>query len=389
MTAAVSRSRSRNSAIELLRLLAMLMIVGQHFVRGGEIGAFGEWIANQPVSFKKFVYQFVYMSGGWVGNCIFFTISVWFLVDKQQTLKGSFRRVWIMERELLFWSLSLLLVSFGLQHIGWIDRNMLSLTAASVLPLSLNLWWYATSYALFLIFLPFLIQGMKSLGERKHKALAIIVLILWGIFGLIPHIEWNLEKASVFVFIYWFILITYYKWYMTEMSKRQCYAFILLGVFINLLYWGVTNLIYIKTGKFASLQNYVFDHWFIASMMIGFGIFALAEKKSWNSPTVNFLAASSFGVYLIHTYWSIPAIWNRFASIRDAFLNQHAILFGICAIMGIFISCLFLDVFRQLLFRYTIDRHRGALFDRVWKYLSRRLFEVKVSGCAPVNENDE
>lgn len=41
MAVAVPRSRSRNSAIELLRLLAMLMIVGHHYVRGAEIGEWG------------------------------------------------------------------------------------------------------------------------------------------------------------------------------------------------------------------------------------------------------------------------------------------------------------------------------------------------------------
>lgn len=342
MSVAVSRSRSRNSAIELLRLLAMLMIVGQHYVRGGEIGAFGDWIATQPISIQKFIYQFIYMSGGWIGNFIFFTISVWFLVDKQQTLREGLRRVWIMERELLFWSLSLLLVSFGLQRMGWINRNMLSLSAASLFPLSLNLWWYATSYALFLVFLPFLLHGIKALGKRGHKSLALITLLLWGVFGMIPHIEWNLPKASVFVFIYWFILITYYKWYMTRVSSRQCYMLIVAGVGLNLVYWWGSNLLYAKTGRFASLQNYAFDHWFIASMMIGFGIFSLMEKRTWHCSAVNFLAASAFGVYLIHTYWSIPAIWNRFASIRVAFLSSHAILFGLCIIIGIFchVCCL-------------------------------------------------
>ena len=32
---------------------------------------------------------------------IFFSISAWFFLDKEQTVKSNLRRVWITERELL------------------------------------------------------------------------------------------------------------------------------------------------------------------------------------------------------------------------------------------------------------------------------------------------
>lgn len=208
---------------------------------------------------------------------------------------------------------------------------------------------------------------------------------------MIPHIEWNLLKESVFVFIYWFILIAYYKWYMTRVNIRQCYILIVAGVGLNLVYWWGSNLLYVKTGRFASLQNYAFDHWFIASMMIGFGIFSLMEKRTWHCSAVNFLAASAFGVYLIHTYWSIPAIWNRFASIRVYFLSSHAILFGLFMIIGIFLSCLLLDVLRQLLFKYTIDARRGGIFDKLWDWLSDVIFgkTKRLTGSSRFSDDSE
>ncbi|KOA48844.1 hypothetical protein BAAM0483_06915 [Bifidobacterium animalis subsp. animalis MCC 0483] len=41
--------------------------------------------------------------------------------------------------------------------------------------------------------------------------LAASLLVIWGIVGIIPLIRFNLRKMSVFVFLYWFILISYYK----------------------------------------------------------------------------------------------------------------------------------------------------------------------------------
>lgn len=370
-----AKKKSRNSSIELLRLISMLMIVGHHYVRGGVIGESGIWVATQQVSVKKFVYQFIYMGGGWIGDCVFFIISVWFLVDGRQTLKGSLKRVWLMERQLLFWSLTLLGVSYILQHVGFFDVSLLSLTAFSCFPLCLNLWWYATSYALFLLFLPFLMTGIKALGRSGHKALALIVLILWGILGMIPHVQFNLYTGSVFVFIYWFILITYYKWYMRSITiKESCYI-IIIGIFINFLYWIASNLIFVYTGRFVSLQNFPSDHWFISSMLIGFGMFSLAIENEWHSSFVNMLAGSAFGVYLIHTYGTVPFIWDRISSIRIAYNSNSSILFGACVIISIFTICLLLDLIRQFLFSVTFDRHKGRLFDRCWSWVEYRMMQ--------------
>ena len=72
--------------------------------------------------------------GGKVGVVIFFSISAWFFLDKEQTIKSNLKRVWIMERELLFWSL--ILVTFYLVF----DRADLSmkLMVKSVMPLSMG-----------------------------------------------------------------------------------------------------------------------------------------------------------------------------------------------------------------------------------------------------------
>lgn len=54
--------------------------------------------------------------GGKVGVVIFFSISAWFSLDREQTIKSNLKRVWIMERELLFWSLAF--VAFYLMFGG-------------------------------------------------------------------------------------------------------------------------------------------------------------------------------------------------------------------------------------------------------------------------------
>lgn len=145
------------------------------------------------------------------------------------------------------------------------------------------------------------------------------------------------------------------------------------GILINISYWGVSSFIFSKTGAFSKGTNFPFDHWFIASMLIGMSLFALAERYEWHCSIVNVLAGSAFGVYLIHKYWTVPLIWEKFISVRTAYASAHPVLLGACAIVCIFLVCLLLDLVRQFLFKITVDRHKGRLFDRCWSWAERRL----------------
>ncbi len=352
----------RNSSVELLRLVSMLMVVGYHYVYVGG----GGWLARQPMSAAKFVYQFVYMGGGWVANFMFFAMSVWFLMDREHTLTSGLRRVWILERQLLFWSVTLLAVTLVLHHEGVYVGDGLAMTAVrSVFPLSTNLWWYASAYALFLVLLPFLNDGLRRLSKRRHGQLAAVCLVVWGVGGLVPHVEFGLTDASVFVFIYWYVLITYYRWHMRELGVRSCWALIGAGIVIELVYLLAANATFMATGRMAGMQMFIFDHWRLPSMMIGAGILLLALRRRFHSVFVNVLAASAFGVYLIHFYPPIFRCWTTYLPLPKVFGCAHPIISGALVILTVFAVCLMLDLLRQGLFRLTVDRRRGAWFDRL------------------------
>ena len=99
-----SSKTKRNSSIELLRIFAMLGIGARHSVHGNDFDVFKE-----PLSINKLWLEAILNPLGKVGMVIFFTISVWFLCDRTNTLSSCLRRVWIMEREILFWSITILL----------------------------------------------------------------------------------------------------------------------------------------------------------------------------------------------------------------------------------------------------------------------------------------
>ena len=352
-----SNGGGRNSSIELLRIIAMFMILAHHFIVHN-----GYDVLKLPLGPERIFFQLVMAGGGKVGVVIFFSISAWFFLDKEQTIKSNLKRVWIMERELLFWSL--ILVTFYLVF----DRADLGmkLMVKSVMPLSMGLWWYATAYAIFLALLPFLAKGLKALGRKYHLALASTVLVIWGLTSFIPGMIGISD--GFFGFIYLFILISAYKWYLRPLSIKQTWALTAVGVGFVLLYTAASTVL----GLFGINKGiFITGDWKLPVVTIGFGMFLLFDRVTFHSRIINRIAQSAFAVYLITDYAaSEKLLWTRLFNLQDLYQQPLAILQILGILLAIYAICTLLDFIRQALSAVTIDRRRGHWFDLLWNKAS-------------------
>lgn len=343
----------RNSSIELLRIIAMFMILAHHFIVHN-----GYDVLKLPLGPERIFFQLVMAGGGKVGVVIFFSISAWFFLDREQTIKSNLKRVWIMERELLFWSLTL--VAFYLVF-DRADFGM-KLMAKSFTPLSMNVWWYATAYAIFLALLPFLSKGLKALGREYHLALAATVLTIWGLLSFIPGAQ-SLQD-NVFGFIYVFILISAYKWYIKPFTTKQIWLITGIGFGFFLLYTAASAVLSLMGHD---MGIFITGSWRLPVVMVGFGMFLLFDCITFHSRVINRIAQSAFAVYLITDYSaSEKLLWVRLFNLKDLYQQPWAILRILGILLVIYAVCTLLDFIRQALFTVTIDRRCGHWFDLLW-----------------------
>lgn len=350
----------RNSSIELLRIIAMFMILMHHFIVHN-----GYDVLKLPLGPERIFFQLVMQGGGKVGVVIFFSISAWFFLDKEQTIKSNLKRVWIMERELLFWSLILMAfyLVFDRADIG------MKLMVKSVMPSSMGVWWYATAYAIFLALLPFLSKGLKALGREYHLALAAMVLVIWGLTSFIPKTLGNSTLTGVFGFVYLFILISAYKWYMKPFTTKQTWLMIGFGLSFFLLYTCVSISLSLLGHN---IGIFIVGDWKLPVIMVGFGMFLLFDRVTFHSRIINRIAQSAFAVYLITDYAaSEKLLWARLFNLKNLYQQPLAILqiFGI--LLAIYAACTLLDFIRQALFAVTVDRRRGHWFELLWDRVSK------------------
>lgn len=334
------------------------MILMHHFIVHN-----GYDVLKLPLGPERIFFQLVMAGGGKVGVVIFFSISAWFFLDKEQTVKSNLKRVWIMERELLFWSLTL--VAFYLVF----DRTDLGmkLMAKSFTPLSMNVWWYATAYAIFLALLPFLSRGLKALGREYHLALAATVLTIWGLLSFIPGAQ-SLSD-NVFGFIYVFILISAYKWYIKPFTTKQIWLITGIGLGFFLLYTAASATLSLMGHD---MGIFITGSWRLPVVMVGFGMFLLFDRITFHSRVINRIAQSAFAVYLITDYAaSEKLLWVRMFNLEDLHQQPWAILLILGILLAIYAICTLLDFIRQALFAVTIDRRRGHWFELLWDRVSK------------------
>lgn len=357
-----NRGGGRNSSIETLRIIAMFMILAHHFIVHN-----GYDVLKLPLGPERIFFQLVMAGGGKVGVVIFFSISAWFFLDREQTIKSNLKRVWIMERELLFWSL--ILVTFYLVF----DRADLGpkLMLRSLVPLSADIWWYATAYAIFLALLPFLAKGLKALGREYHLKLAATVLVIWGLTSFIPGMIGI--KDGFLGLIYLFILIAAYKWYMEPFTTRQVWLMIGTGLGFFLLYTCASITLSLLGHD---MGIYITGDWRLPVIIVGFGMFLLFDRATFHNRTIDRIAQSAFAVYLITDYAaSEKLLWVRLFNLQDLYQQPLAILQILGILLAIYATCTLLDFIRQALFAATIDRRRGRWFDLLWDKVSNRIHD--------------
>lgn len=361
--------RQRNSSIELLRIIAMLMILSHHFVLHN-----GTSLADLPMTPTREILSFFFLGAGKIGVAIFFSISTWFLISSEQSIKHNFKRIWLMERELLFWSLALL-VAFAIAK-----KSLLSPTRIlnSVFPIITNLWWYASAYALFLIILPFLQYALLAMGPKLHAKLALILLLVFGPLSLVPYPTiFSIYLTNVAGFIYLFILLSCYKLYLKQCNVKQLWMLIagglLIGILITALKDAAIALMFADNTP-AKLVTYTpfRDFSALPSLMVGIPIFLLFDRLHFYNKYINFIAKSAFAVYLISEYSPMRnLLWITLFNLKDIYGKPFALLRIVVTLLGVYVACTLCDFIRRGLFALTVDRHPGRWFEALWNTVAR------------------
>lgn len=141
----------RNSSIELLKVIAIVLIVISHTVQtlnsSFDVLSFDDYVLDYSIATTNIQYLIlaVIRYSGALGNTIFFVCSAWFLIDDDRT---NYRKMFNMIVDV--WILSVMVLLFVSCFCG-IQLN-LKMTIKQLFPNYFANNWYITCYILFYLF---------------------------------------------------------------------------------------------------------------------------------------------------------------------------------------------------------------------------------------------
>lgn len=341
----------RNSVIELLRILCILMVIAGHYY------AHGIAYAMAPFTIENYSLRILAMQlisfGADIANDIFVIITGYYLINS--TMKG--KRILKLFGEMLFYAWGIVLV-FRITGIKVLEGEALK---EALLPFWSGENWFVTCYLLLCLLIPFLNPFLKNLEKKSFQKLFIILFAIRFIAPLLDtKVFWSTNHGlEQFIFLYF--IGAYIRLYGSQTKLLQN-KWLGRGVFLLLLalWFGISTGTGIKGLTFQNMELIadVTKYFPIFSVLISSTLFIVVLGiKPFHSKSINLISGSVLAVYLIHDnplvreyiWWTISPNINQIGS-------NHVFVHMIQKVFIVFALCVIIDQCRIWLLEKPIEK---------------------------------
>lgn len=347
----------RSSNFELLRIIAMLMIVASH---AAQHSGNGEWtLMIQPLSANG-VATYLLGTYGQLGVILFVIISSWFLCDAHSIHIGKSVRLYL---QTMLCSVAI----FAFIKIGGFEPVGLKELLKAFLTPVYSGYWFIRTYLLFYLIVPFLQKYVQSADEQTHKKLLMLLTVLLPVLRFFLFVEG--EFGNVGDFVYVFVAVSYLKKHGGNYLERHCR--LVCAVLFAVLWSSLiaANIVSHTFGFTDERAKHYIHHIFacrhIFVMLLAMSLFYIFKNyvNIGHSKVINAVAKTTFGVYifhenpLLHSYGEhglseTSLLFEQWLHIGEHFYTDAFYpLYFIACVFGVFAACSLLEFARQILCR--------------------------------------
>lgn len=366
---------TRESNIELLKIIAIIFIVLSHSMPDGDTARLSSAINMGTENNPTYIVLQVMHNLGQIGNDIFLVCSFWFLLSSK---KIKSKKIISLMMDALFVSLIslsiFLLIGFRFPLEYFIRQFAPNLFG--------NNWFLACYLSLYAIH-----PGLNLIIESlKDKTLFLTSFILGMMYCVIYFVLRNggiyYNELIGFIVIYFLVAAVKRANVYEKVSKKKMSLAIaisgLLMITVNYISVEITDSLY-------SRWNIIINPLFL---IIAFSSFGIAIKtKIAVSKCINYISSLSLLVYITHTN-RIMRDYVRYAIFDWIKLNYtyHNLLlwcllfFAFNLIYGMFFAVLYKESLQKAFERIAgfIDQKLGLLYDMVWLHCCN--YRMKLRG---------
>ena len=323
--------KRRQSNFELLRIIAMLMIIILHFFsdRVGELGG-----VNTRV-------YYIYESFALCGVNIFVLLTGYFSLNQNYI---KLRRIADLLIDVAFWSF----ISFLLCVIvGWRLFDLKDLVK-TMLPILFGGRWFVKAYIILLCLVPFINRTLTSISKQSYLILLAVSVFLFSVWpSYLPNPPIDDYGYGFVHFILIYAIAGYLRLHVRVLPQKWiCIVGFLFSFMVVIASKILGN-------DYAWAYNYPFV------ILEAVCLFMLFTQIKIESGFVNILAANALGVYLLHTSMFFNTLgYERLFHASEVLRCGSPVLPVIIILCAVFFYILgfVLEMMKRYLFRYTLTR---------------------------------
>lgn len=365
MSNTAPKKKTRNSSVELLRIIALLFIIFSHYCVHGGVAP-----GNLGFGLNQYLLQ-IFVLGN-LGVVIFVLLSGYFLIES----KFKVQRLLQLLLQVFFYSICIFLVFWG---CGLEEFHVAKLIKA-IFPTVFKQYWFFTAYVVLYLLFPYLNKLFHALNQKQHLIFLAVFLFVWSVIPSFTNVyKYNMYGSEIPQFILFYAIGAYLRTYPLN-GKIEKKVGAVLTVFCTVFLWGST-LFFDWRGQTDSNDykyiTYCFERNSIFIILLGVGLFFILKNiKMKSNAFINGIASCVFGVYLFHeNQYMRPFLWRELFQNSRFAESPYLILHMLGCVLSVFVLGTIIDWIRQK----AIEKPILKLMNRVVPPISEKVKSVCLS----------
>lgn len=324
----------RQSNIELLRILSMIMIIAHH------VGVHSGFSFDAGIHINEF-WVLLLKIGGKIGVNVFVLISGYFLISAKSLKTSKVLKLWVQ-------ICSYCVLIYSVFVVCGFEPFNIKMLFEAFFPITYSKWWFASAYFVLYLLFPYINKLLTALDKKEYQKLLVLMAACWCIVPTFLEKSWQSNSLLWFVFLY--ALAGYLRLHMDVAALKNGKYIALSVVFTLLTYFSavIIDMLSSKNSFFSAYVTYFYDMQRLPMLLISVTLFiGFLNLKIGYKPLINIISPSTFGIYLIHDDRLMrKMLWKTLFQNASYTDNEYLIIYTIFQIVIVFVVCAAIELLR-------------------------------------------
>lgn len=345
--------KKRMANLELLRCVAMMMVIVLHYLGKGKLlpdltGGEFDGVGAAAWLLEAF--------------CIV-AVNVYMLISGYFLCTSSFKLSRLLQLLVQVWLYS---VAFGIlgAATGVIAETPVDIHYFLTLlfPISMEHYWFLTAYVFLYLLLPFVGAAVRRMTKQQMQiALGLLLATFCVLKSILPlRLETDKSGYDCLWYLCVFVTAAYIRRFGVVFLEKRRRAVCLYAVCCLLAFAGTMALrfFFLRTGSLGRMTGMCMEYNHILPFLAAIGLFGAFVRTEINgkiADVINKIAPYTLGVYLLHENLGLRYTWQSWFGADRVTNVGELLLRTFFAVLGVFVCGILVDMLRAGLMKMIHD----------------------------------